>query len=133
MEKKGVTYKKGYRRNIVRLLLTCGCLSKRGLHMLGEGKYIQYANKIKEMKEEEIIEEVSTQSRAEGLHKVIRLKNVNPATEKYMEEFVTYAGHYYRYAINNAKQVSYQSAKGAQIKAYRESEVVELLYGTTSA
>ena len=131
MKKKRVTYKKGYRRNIVRLLLTCGCLSKKGLHMLGEGKYIQYATKIKEMKEEEIIEEVNTQSQREGYHKVIRLKSIRPGTEKYMEEFPTYAGHYYRYAMNNAKQVSFQSAKGAQIKAYRESEVVELLYGTS--
>lgn len=129
-EKLGVTYKKGYRRSIVRILLTCGVLSKKAIHMLGDNVYPQYVKKIKEMKDEKVVDEINVLSRREGYHKTIRLSNVNPSKEKYMQEFPTYAGHYYRYAIDNAKNISRPTKKSAAIKAYRESEIVAMLAPT---
>lgn len=129
-EKKGVTYRKGYRRNIIRLLLTCGAISKKGLHMLGDNNYRQYIMKLKEMEEEGIVEEVRVLSKGEGYHKTMRLRNVKPTNEKFMEEFPTYMGHYYRYAINNAKNLSF-SQKSAAIKSYRESETILMLAPTS--
>lgn len=130
-EKKGVTYRKGYRRVIMRILLTCGCLSKKGIHMLGDNTYVQYASKIKEMKEEGLIEEVRVLSQEEGYHKTLRLATIRPTDEKFMETFPSYAGHYYRYAVNNARSISFNKTKSAAIKAYRESEVVCMLSQTS--
>jgi len=114
------------------IILTCGCLSRRGLHMLGEeGKntYILYARKIKEMKDEGLLEEIKVLSKREGYHKTIRLANIRPTNENYVKDFGINIGHYYRYGINNARAISF-TKKAAGIKAYRESEIVCMLSQT---
>lgn len=99
--------------------------------MLGDNTYIQYATKIKEMKEEGIIEEVRVLSQEEGYHKTLRLAKIRPTNEKFMDSFPSYMGHYYRYAVNNARSISFTKSKSAAIKAYRESEIVCMLSQTS--
>lgn len=128
-EKKRASYKKGYRRHIIRLLLTCGAISRKGIHMLGENVYGSYCMKLKEMEEEGIIEEVRVLDKREGYHKTMRLRTLKPTDEKFVEEFPSYLGHYYRYALSNAKNISF--SRSAAIKSYRESETVLMLAPTS--
>lgn len=97
--------------------------------MLGDNAYGMYCMKLKDMEEEGIIEEVRVLSKREGYHKTMRLRTLKPTDEKFVEEFPTYLGHYYRYALSNAKNISF--SRSAAIKSYRESETVLMLAPTS--
>ena len=127
-KRKGVTYRKGYRRSIIQLLFTNGCISKKGLQIM-PGDYQTYSKKITEMKKEGILEELNIGNHNSGLHKTVRLCNLDQTMEWYLPYFRRYNKYYEIYSKDNRKVLNMSSKyQSRRIKAYRESEVTMLMY-----
>ena len=103
--RKGVTYRKGYRRMIVQLLFTNGCISKKGMRILPK-PYEVYSKKIAEMKKEKLIDEICVgdiKGRYEK-KKTIRFINAGSTQEWYLPYFRRHNKYYNEYAKENRRK-----------------------------
>lgn len=113
-------FNSGYRGELIRILLTAGTISYKGLHMLN-GYHYMYTKKLKQMREEGLTSTVHLGTRrAERLKAFHKTKNMydKKIPAEYLEFFQTYVLHKaYKYIG------SYDSEKTRAERAYRESEV----------
>lgn len=118
-------YKQGYRKVMMQIMLTCGAVSYNGIHML-EGQHRMYTRKLKDMEEEGIVCIVHL-----GKKKAARLRDYEKRCDEYIGEYAPgYYGHYRRYGMPSASSIGkWDSDKNRSRKAYRESEVVMMMYG----
>lgn len=120
-----VDFTKGYRGELIRLLLTTGVVSYDGLHMLS-GEHRLYTRKLKEMEEEGIVDIARL-----GKKKAARLQYFDSSYEMYIDNlWLGYYGHYKKYGAPNGYSIGrYGSSPVAAERSYRESEIVEMMYG----
>ena len=116
-------YEKGYRNEILKILLSCGVYSYGCLPLYGSKKEM-LRRKIKQMEEEGLIETINVAHK-----KVSRFKNFPNTYQDYIESFwLGYYGHYNNYALPNADSIGrYKSKPQSAEKARRESEVVVMM------
>ncbi len=122
MNNKG-NYKKGYRQELMKLLLSVGVISYDGLHLL-EGEHRMYTRKLKEMEKEGVVRRCRV-----GKKWCATLTQFEEKSLGYIEHFPGYRGVYIRYGSSRSQDVGrYKSDKNRAIKAYREGEVGEIMY-----
>lgn len=86
--KRRPTWNKGYRGEIMKLLLTVGIISKRGIPLLS-GNHRMYLRKIKEMEEERIIEKHRNNGNVTE-----NLKDFDKRMDEYLSQYPNgYYGH----------------------------------------
>lgn len=120
-----VNYKGGYRGELIRILLSIGCISYKGLHLLS-GSFEMYTRKLKHMREEGI----TSQARL-GTRRAEKLSNYNNNKRKYLSSLPEiYEEYYENYGLQNGYDIGkWVSAKQIAERAYRESEIYMLMEG----
>ena len=134
-KKKGQTphYDRGYRGELICILLSVGCISYKGIHMLG-GDFSMYTKKLKHMREEGITVQVKLETR-----RAERLSNYSSNKEKYLPSLhEKYPEYYEAYAKDNEYNIAKWKNKnskeqGKAERAYRESEIFMLMDGAGTA
>lgn len=116
-------YKKGYRNDIVKVLLTCGTFSYKSLELYGDKKEM-CRRKLKKMEEEKILEEFNVEHK-----KVVRFRKFGNIYSKITDElWPGYYGHYNKYGVLNAEALGRTLSCATQAeKARRESEIVVMM------
>ena len=124
--KRSPSWKKGYRGEIMKLLLSIGVISKRGIPLL-KGNHRMYVRKIKEMEDERIIEKHRNSGNVTD-----NLKEFDKRLDEYIGEFKNgYYGHYNRYCRTNADYVTkYGKDKTQFERAVRDSESAMMVYSS---
>lgn len=115
------SYTKGYRKELIKLMLTAGAVSYNGLHLL-EGDYRLYMRKLKKMEEEGVVYVEKKRKM-----KNARLQNFEKRSEAYIDHFPGYYGYYNRYGAVNAENIG-KLDEQKRIKAYKEAELYEMMY-----
>lgn len=124
--KRRPTWNKGYRGEIMKLLLTVGIISKRGIPLLS-GNHRMYLRKIKEMEEERIIEKHRNNGNVTE-----NLKDFDKRMDEYLSEYPNgYYGHYNRYCRTNVDNVTKYGKDKIQFeRAVRDSESAMMAYSS---
>ena len=117
------SYNKGYRNEIVKVLLTCGTFSYKSLELYGEKKEM-CRRKLKKMEEENMLEEFNVEHK-----KIVRFRKFEANQFKITKElWPGYYGHYNNYGIANAEAIARTASRLSQAeKARRESEIVVMM------
>lgn len=123
-KRRPVDYTKGYRRELMQIMLTAGSVSYDGMHVLNKS-HPMYAKKLRQMEKEGIVE-ISRIKRK----KLARLKNFEKKSIEYIEFFPGYYKHYNKYAKDNATDAGREKSDITRCKkAYREAEIIEMMHG----
>lgn len=96
VRKRKGSYQKGYRAEIMKLLLSTGAISYRGLWLL-DGDIKEYQKRIRKMREEGVVTIKSVGSR-----KMVRLDDFENKCGEYIE---TYKRGYFGFYINNCIEI----------------------------
>lgn len=122
---RSVNYNRGYRGELIRILLTAGCISYKGLHLMC-GSHSMYTRKLKQMREEGI-----TEQKKLGRRRVEKLFNYNNSKDKYLSKLPPeYEKHYEQYGKEHSHNIGrWSSEKTSAERAYRTSEICMLMNG----
>lgn len=112
------TWKKGYRGELMRLFLTVGVISRRGIPLL-HGNHRMYLRKIREMEKEQIIEKHRNNGNV-----VENLKDFEKRVDEYIGDYSNgYYGFFNRYCQTNIDYVTKYGKDRLQFeRAVRDSE-----------
>ncbi len=123
-----LNYKKGYINELLKICLTAGGVSYNGLKVL-DGDRETYTNSIRRLRNNGIV----TIKRI-GSEFVATLSDFGTTNEQYIENFIPYLGTYTRFIALKSKSLGWYKSKRHKtdaIKAFRYSEIVMLLKGTS--
>ena len=118
---------KGYRRDLMKIMLTAGSVSYRGLRLLPRERVL-YVRKLKQMEREGTVRIQRLGRQSAGV-----LEDFDNMGDKYMDSYPEYYGNYIRYGKQRASDVGRYYSKDNQsraVKAFRHSEIIELVAGT---
>ena len=112
------TWKKGYRGELMRLFLTVGVISRRGIPLL-HGNHRMYLRKIRELEKEQIIEKHRNNGNV-----VENLKDFEKRVDEYIGDYANgYYGFFNRYCQTNIDYVTKYGKDRLQFeRAVRDSE-----------
>ncbi len=124
--KKNFTH--GYNGEILKICMTAGGISYNGLKLMN-GDRETYTNAIRKLKKENILS-----VKWVGRNCIATFTNFDNVQELFIDDYISYLGTYTRYISQKSKALGwYKSAKhkSESIKAFRYSDIVMLLYGTS--
>ena len=118
-------YNKGKRRIFIKMLLTCGVISQKGICMYDDSPYVG-SRKLQDMVKEGVIREINI----DGIKNKLKAYVFNKFDETnhiYIDQFDSRLyGHYIRYAKDNGY---YMSHKGRETRTYNQGLIHSIMYG----
>ena len=120
-------YGKGRRRELVRLMLTCGVIPQKGICMFDANKYLS-ARKLKDMEREGVVRQIRM-----GKKPVMQAYIFNKFEEmsrKFRQDFPSRLfSHYARYAKESGYAASQTSSRHRAVRAYRQGLACCIMHG----